>query len=229
VLKSVQLHNELAILERESAQLSFFATRRNETPAACRENAQVYDLASVLRGKPGQIEQQISKNLEATFGPIPSGHLQSIYVPTTALARDLSIATGVGSELVQTSVAKSLVEVLRPRCTVINAGATVLEGLRSNVTIARQATTVAPNWVAENATSAAGAQDFTWDLAGTLSAKRAQSSVIYSNTLLEQSSVAIAEVVLKDIADGLAIALDSACIQGLGAASALFHLIPKQS
>jgi hypothetical protein len=51
MLKSVALHNELALLEKEQSALRFFETQPGTTPAQNRQIAQEYNLTSVLRGK----------------------------------------------------------------------------------------------------------------------------------------------------------------------------------
>jgi HK97 family phage major capsid protein len=214
--KNERLFRLLREQEVREQALSFYSIRGAlNTPAANATRAFGFDLGSILRGQPTADALAISRTLEEQFGLITElgdGRLKAMYVPTAAFARDLAVASTVGAEVVQTSVHKSLVEVLRPRCTVLKAGATVLENLKSNVTIAAQATTVDPVWLAENDSATPDAQDFTFSIQGTLTPKRAQSSVIVSRTLLQQSSVAIAQTVLRDLADNMAVALDKACL-----------------
>jgi HK97 family phage major capsid protein len=219
MLKSVALHNELMALEREQKALSFFETKAGDSPAKNRETAQTYSVANVLRGKPGRTERMVSDRLTDVNGSIFNAiDLTEIQMPLSAIARDLSVlgGAGLGIESVQTSVAPSIIPVLRNNATVIKAGATVLENLRGNPTIARQATTVAPTWAPETLAVTPGSQDFTFDLAGTLKPNRAQETVIASRQLVVQSSVDIMKVVGTDLVRSMSIAVDLACLVGAG-------------
>lgn len=113
---------------------------------------------------------------------------------------------------------RELIDLLRNRMVVAQAGATQLFGLSSNVSFPRQITANTLNWTGENPSSANTPGAATFDNV-TLSPKTAMVSTAYSRQLLVQSSFDAAAVVANDIAQVCAIGLDYAALNGVGSSN----------
>lgn len=119
---------------------------------------------------------------------------------------------GVATEM------RELIDLLRNKSVVAQAGATTLFGLSSNVSFPRQITANTLNWVGENPSSANTPGAATFDNV-TLSPKTAMVSTAYSRQLLVQSSFDASAVVANDLALVNAIGLDYAALNGVGSSS----------
>jgi HK97 family phage major capsid protein len=122
-----------------------------------------------------------------------------------------------GGFSVQTTL-QSLIELLRNRMVVRQAGATVMSGLTDTIAFPKQLTPGTANWVAENPGSDNVDADLTLGQI-TMSPKMLTSSTSYSRKLLAQSSLDIEALVRNDLVAISAIALDLAALNGLGSSN----------
>lgn len=164
----------------------------------------------------GDYELRVSQDLARKSGRRPSGQ----FVPYTALTRALTVGTGGGSsggKLVETELqAAQLIELLRNRSAVIDAGARVLTGLVGNVAIPRQTAGAGAYWVAESGAPTEAAQAF--DQVA-LTPKTVGAFTDISRKMLLQSSIDVSGFVASDLMATLALAIDSAAINGTGASN----------
>jgi HK97 family phage major capsid protein len=127
--------------------------------------------------------------------------------------RDLSVASGGGAYLVQTSNV-GFVEMLYNRSVVRRLGATTLPGLVGNVAIPRMSATGTAYWLSsETATITESAQTI---VQASLSPKNVGAYTEISRQLLMQSSPAAEGIVSDDLASLVAVAGDYACLAGAG-------------
>jgi HK97 family phage major capsid protein len=138
---------------------------------------------------------------------------QGIMVPMEVLQRDLTVGTDTaGGHLVATNLlAASFIEMLRNRMMVAKMGATTLTGLIGDIAIPKQTGGATAYWLAEGDSPTESAAAF-GQVAMTPKTVGAFSDI--SRKLLKQSSVDIENLVRSDLAKVLALAIDSAGING---------------
>lgn len=129
-------------------------------------------------------------------------------------ARDMTAGTTTeGGHTVQTDVG-DLIDYLWPRTTVEALGATVFSGLTSNVTFPRKSAVPTGTW--EGETDAGAESNPTFDTVS-LTPNRVGTYVDVSKQLLVQTSVpGLDMMVRRDIERAIAIALETAAINGSG-------------
>jgi HK97 family phage major capsid protein len=128
--------------------------------------------------------------------------------------RDLTAgAASNGAKLVDEIVQVPVIEALRARMVLGQLGATVLSGLSSNVSVPKVTTGAAGSWVAENA-----APSETTQAIGQvqLSPKTCAAYTDIGRRLLVQSSADVESLIRNDITNALAVAIDSAAVNGGG-------------
>ena len=175
-----------------------------------------------------EVSDQIGKNLKRS--PSHGG----IFVPKSIPGVDLTqaerdaIMTGkrapltagsnaAGGFTVETDV-QPLINILRNKIVARQMGATMLTGLRDPLLFPKQITAGAGFWMAENSGTDVTEQDLTFG-SFTLSPKTVMALQKYSRQLLAQSSIDIEALVRYDIAAQIAIAIDSAVINGSGSSN----------
>lgn len=144
-------------------------------------------------------------------------HNGGILVPTGALVakRDMTAGSAsAGGYLVATQNV-SFIDLLRSRLICGEMGATILNGLRDNVTIPKQTAAATANWLANEGASITESQMTLGQIAMTPKTVGAYTEV--SRQLLLQSSPAADQVVADDLAKVVALAVDAAAIAGTGA------------
>jgi HK97 family phage major capsid protein len=185
-----------------------------------------YDIIDAIRSQGTGMYKEISQELAKHYGIQPVGFL----VPDFAFARlnplgrrDLYAGTGptastgtAGQGWVPLEVQNSMVEYLYNFTVCKQAGATVLDDLRGNLSIPRELTANTASWAAEAATIARTAPSFDQI---EISPSRIGCVTAYSKQLLAQSSLDIQDIVLGDILKVIAVGIDQACLFGLGPAS----------
>lgn len=150
---------------------------------------------------------------------------QGMLVPMEALfgrqmnaahQRALSVGTSTaGGNTVQSTIATELfADVLRSRTIAGTLGAQILTGLSDTMVIPRKTATATAAWLTE--TGAAGASDLATDTV-TLSPKRIGAYTDVSRQLLIQSSMAMEQIVRKDLSDSILVELDRVAMFGTGA------------
>lgn len=141
-----------------------------------------------------------------------------IYMPHAALStRGLSVgtATAGGNTVATNLLSNSFIDMLRPRAKVLQAGAMTLEGLTGNVSIPRQTAASTAYWISEDEaiTASQGAFDQVQMTPRTVGA-----FTNISRKLLLQSSIQVQDFVSSDLMATIGLAIDAACINGLGSA-----------
>ena len=158
-------------------------------------------------------EREVHQELTRTAGKKPQG----FYVPSDLFFRASDLTVGNASQagnLSQTSfLGGQLVEALRNRPIVVEAGALVLNGLVGTVEIPRQTGAATASWVAEDG-AAAGSGLSIGKI--NLSPKNVTANTTISRQLLLQSGVNVEQLVLGDLQKVISIAVDLAAINGSG-------------
>ena len=145
---------------------------------------------------------------------------RGIFVPAEILRakRDLTVgsATGGGNTVATDLMADSFIELLRNRSVVQRAGATVMNGLNGNVAIPKQTGAATAYWVAES-----GAPTESQQTVGqvTLSPKTVGAFTDFSRRLILQSSIDVENMVRRDLASVIALAIDNAALYGTGSSN----------
>lgn len=145
---------------------------------------------------------------------------RGIFVPSEILRakRDLVAGTPTaGGNIVATDLmAASFIDILRNRSVVQRAGATVMNGLTGNVAIPKQTGAATAYWVAES-----GAPTESQQTIGqvTMTPRTVGAFTDFSRRLILQSSIDVENMVRRDLAAVIALALDSAAIYGTGASN----------
>lgn len=181
---------------------------------------------SILRGLDCRIngtkcfEHEVSDEIEKKLGRSRSG-ANSIYVPTSLPTQQRAPLTAgspsAGGLTVQTDV-QPLIEVLRNKTVAVNAGATVLAGLRDLLLFPKQLTPGAAVWMGENSGSDVTETDITFG-SFTLSPKTVMGKQSYSRQLLAQSSFDVEMLTRNDLMRVLALAIDLGVINGSGSSN----------
>lgn len=127
--------------------------------------------------------------------------------------RDLVVGTAsIGGNLVATQVqGQNFIDALRSRMVFSDLNAMFLSGLRDNIAIPRQSAATTAYWAGENTAPTEGAP--TYDQVA-LTPKTVSAFVDYGRRLLIQSSVDVEALVQRDLATGLAVAIEAAAIAG---------------
>lgn len=145
---------------------------------------------------------------------------RGIFVPSEILRakRDLNVGTPTaGGNVVATELlASSFIDLLRNRAVVMRAGATMMNGLQGNVAIPKQTGAATAYWVAES-----GAPTESQQTIGqvTMTPKTVGAYTDFSRRLILQSSIDVENMVRRDLAAVIALAIDTAAIYGSGASN----------
>lgn len=175
-------------------------------------------IAGAADGKLSGLELEAHRAVEAQLGPVRRSN--ACYVPLDALAqramsRDLSASTlGAGGALVPTNN-MSFIDALRPRSIVMAAGATRMTGLRGNVSVPRQTTAGTAGWLSTEATAATESDQVFGQMI--LSPKNVAAYTEISRQLLIQSDPSAENIVMNDLAQQVALAVDLAAVNGSAA------------
>lgn len=158
-------------------------------------------------------EREVSEAAQKTYGRSAQG----IYVPNEVVKaqRDLTVGTNsAGGYTVATDLmASSFIEMLRNRSVVQRAGATVMNGLTGNVAIPKQSGAATAYWVAESGAPTESQQTLAQV---TMSPKTVGAYTDFSRKLMLQSSLDIENMVRRDLASVIALAIDAAALYGTG-------------
>lgn len=159
-------------------------------------------------------EREVSEASAKAAGKSARG----IFVPGEVLRakRDLTAGTATaGGNLVATDLlASSFIELLRNSSVAIRAGATVMNGLVGNVAIPKQTGAATAYWVAES-----GAPTESQQTIGqvAMNPKTVGAFTDFSRRLILQSSLDVENMVRRDLAQVIALAIDSAALYGTAA------------
>jgi len=163
-----------------------------------------------LQGLEAEVSEATAQKLDLERSPY------SLHIPMDVLSsRDLEAGVAAeGGNTVQTDLG-SMIDILRNRMTVVNAGATLLSGLRGNVALPKQDGAATASWVDEEGSVSETAQSFAQV---TLNPQRLSARTVYSDLLVRQSSIAIENFVRDDLMRVTAIELDRTALHGSGVA-----------
>jgi len=174
-------------------------------------------IEAVASGRPSDagLEMEASDAVAKRTGKSPRGFFLPNDVSNRFVGqRDLTAgAASNGAKLVDEIVQVPVIEALRARMVMGQLGATVLSGLSSNVSVPKVTTGAAGSWVAENA-----APSETTQVIGQvqLSPKTCAAYTDIGRRLLVQSSADVESLIRNDITNALAVAIDSAAVNGGG-------------
>jgi HK97 family phage major capsid protein/HK97 family phage prohead protease len=161
-------------------------------------------------------EREVSEAAAKAAGKSARG----IFVPGEILRakRDLNVGTATaGGNVVATDLmADAFIDLLRNRSVVQRAGATVMNGLVGNVAIPKQTGAATAYWVAES-----GAPTESQQTVGqvTMTPKTVGAYTDFSRRLILQSSIDVENMVRNDLAQVIALAIDSAALYGTGSSN----------
>ena len=163
-----------------------------------------------LSGLEREVSVEVAKNLGTNLGG------NEFFIPAEFGTRDLEAGVDAeGGYSVATEVG-GLIEKLDAQLVTASLGATRLTGLRGNVSLPKITGGATASWVDEEGTVSASAQTF-GQLA--LSPKRLSVRTIYSDQLVNQSSLSVENIVRDDLIKREALALDLAALDGTGASN----------
>lgn len=144
-----------------------------------------------------------------------NGKARGIVIPAFALASRASMLMGgdAAGAVGNTLLGDAYIDALRPASSVMAAGATVFNGLGSNVSIPKNTGDLTAAWVAEGATiDESDIAVATLDMTPKMVAGRAS----FTRHLLATSTPAIDELVRQGLVKQIANAIDLAALQGSG-------------
>lgn len=145
---------------------------------------------------------------------------RGIFVPGEVLRakRDLTAGTAAdGGNLVATDLlASSFIDILRNRAVVMRAGATMMNGLQGNVAIPKQTGAATAYWVAESGAPTESQQTIAQV---TMTPKTVGAYTDFSRRLILQSSIDVENMVRRDLAAVIALAIDTAALYGTAASN----------
>lgn len=165
--------------------------------------------------KSAGLEREVSIAIADASGKPARG----IYVPHDLVAarayRDGMTATqGAGAELIATDLRTDLfVDMVRNRAVMGALGARIVGGLRGDVDIPKKVAGANFYWVAENEAPALSKMDLTTLL---LKPKTIAGAIPVSRRLRKQSSMSVEQLIVSDLVNGIAIAIDLAMLYGTG-------------
>jgi len=159
-------------------------------------------------------EREMSDEMASKLGK----RAQGFYIPTDVLMRDLNVTTTTaGGHTVATDLLSgSFIDMLRNKMATVGLGATMMNDLVGNIAIPRQTGGATSYWVAESGaiTESQAAFDQV-----SMSPKTVGSMSDISRKMLLQSSLDVESFVRNDLATSLALAIDSAAINGTGSSN----------
>lgn len=178
-----------------------------------------------------EIHEELAKrHVDQYGGPLtsqPDSGLCILVPPDVAfdiMRRDLTVASAAqGGDLVDTQNAPTWVELARPRSVALSLGVQSLDGLRSNLTIARETTGPTVTWQATEGSTATESTPGTGQIA--LIPKTASAYTEFSRPLLLQSSPAVDRFLTRILLDATGVAVDVGVLNGSGAAGEPLGLI----
>lgn len=163
-------------------------------------------------------EAEVSGEVAKRTGKVADG--RRIFVPNEVQQRGFAkrgLVTNVpsaGGYLVQTNDGgMSFIDILRNKSVVYRAGAFRLPGLVGNVAIPKQLTAATAYWVGEKGSVTLSQQSFDQI---TMTPKTAGALTEVSRQLLLQSAQAVDALVMNDLSQQIALAVDKAAIDGTG-------------
>lgn len=146
-----------------------------------------------------------------------SGYEREVHEECFRQAKQLNTGVGTsGGFLVPTQLVAELIPYLRAKTAVIQAGATVLDGLTASpVTFPKQTAGASISWGSETGAATDKTSSTTFGLLE-MTPKTAKMYTSVSNRLIRASAVAAEQVVRRDLTAAIATGTDVACLEGSG-------------
>jgi HK97 family phage major capsid protein/HK97 family phage prohead protease len=142
------------------------------------------------------------------------GHVIPVDVLNTWGQRDLSVGSD-GNIVFDDNRPGSFIDILRNSSSVMQAGATVLNGLQGDVKIPKKATTSAPGWVSSEG-GAVGETEPTFGQVS-MAPKLVGGYTDVTRQLMQQSSIDVESLIRADLAATIALGIDLGGLEGSGA------------
>ena len=166
------------------------------------------------------LELEAHTEIQRRLGGNPLNE-HTFYVPLEVQSRqmakrDLTSAGTSGSNFLVGTDNMSFIDLLRNRSVAVRMGARVMGGMIGNVTIPRQTASTAAGWLSTEATAITEGQPVIGQLS--LSPKHVGAYTEISRLLALQSSPDAESLVMSDLAQSVALAVDLAALAGTGAA-----------
>ena len=188
------------------------------SPAIKRSGERPYSLTRALNAhlthdwSEAGFEREVGQEMTRQMGRSPNG----IYVPEVALAqRDLLTTSNAASLIGTQQAGDAFIDSLRPETQVMALGATVLPGLRQNVSVPRMPAGTSAQWISEDSEALESTPNFD---AATLSMRQLSAHTRMSRKQLKQSVPGLDVILQNDLRRQIAIAVDRAAISGAGTA-----------
>lgn len=193
------------------------ATRSGPTMAALHKDAErPYSLTRAINAEltgdwtEAGFERECAQEMKRTMGRSPEG----LFVPPVALAtRDL-LTTANASSLIGTQhMGDAFIDALVPETQVMQLGATILPGLRENVSIPKMGAGTQAEWIAEDSEAVESTPNFG---GVTISLKQLSARSRLSRRQLKQSVPGLDVILQNDLRRQIAVAVDAAAVAGAG-------------
>ena len=215
-----------AIAEAESVKRSQATTQAGHVDASEKEQ-RAYSPANAIRsiidntwGRENSVEFEVSKEIAGKMGKEVAGN--RFFLPLNFKTRASVTGQAVGTASLGGSAVPTIqmpmIELLRNKPIVARAGARFLSGLTAPVKFPRQITANSAVWVGENPTAASSLSSLTFDTV-TLAPKTLDAHTAFSRQLAFQMSPDAQAFITDDILRVIALALDSAAINGTGSSN----------
>ena len=206
-----------------------FTIRSFNTPGKAKKMEKKYSIANALRslltGKGGEFEREISDEIYRRAGLRPNEEMGSIMIPfsrdTFPDSTGFDSAANVGAALVSTENRPEMfVDYIRNKMGVKNA--TFLTGLRNNITIPTQTGTGSVGWVADLNTDVGATKPTTGNIS--LTPKKLGAYVPTGKDLLVQGNPDAVNLVIRDLMALIAQKLSITMLKGNAASPAITGL-----
>jgi HK97 family phage major capsid protein/HK97 family phage prohead protease len=226
------VENGKSIEEARAAFLEKLGTRQKPVQEnvnnleLTKEEARSYSVMNAIRAAAegnwnnAGFERELSQEISKRTGKTTQGFFMPINIASGSVRAGSAGSYQVGSatlggNLVQTNLlADSFIDLLRNKMLVVQMGAKTLSGLTGNVAIPKQSASAAANWISELADSTESEGTFSQVL---MSPKTVSARSQMSRNMMMQSTPDIEMLTRNDLAQSVALAIDSAAIKGTGA------------
>lgn len=173
-------------------------------------NSRMEHPARTLDGKAVQAFAEMSETCRQRSGQVPAG----TWVPLNVLTRDLT--TGTAASLAAPAIGSQAAASLLPASAVISGGATFVSGI-TGTTFALPTTDTSIDassaWIAEGGDAPQTEPSFGQAV---LTPHALSVQLVVSRRLLQNSEVDLDSILRRELAQGIALAIDRAAIQGTG-------------
>ncbi|WP_248769651.1 phage major capsid protein [Pseudomonas sp. MWU12-2345] len=161
-------------------------------------------------------EAGLEKEVNIAIADATGKEARGIYIPHDLLAERVGMTTGAGAggELVANELrVDQFIDMVRNKAVMGHLGARVLGGLQGDVSIPKKVAGANFYWIPENGTVPLSKMDLT-NLP--LKPKTIAGAIAVSRKLRLQSSMSVEALIISDLINGLAVALDRAMLFGSG-------------